>query len=269
MKKLLYIFLFAVLSGGSVYGQCHDKPEAFQVGEKIYYSVYYNWGFIWLDAAEAYFEVLPGKYEGKSAFHFKSYGRSLDGYDWIFKVRDKYEAYASDSVLRSYYFVRDTYEGGYKVDNQYEFDYKNNLIYSQSENSKKLQIKDTLLLSPCTFDMLTAIYYARSIDYSNLKKDEKVPVHMIIDNEQVELYIRYKGRETIELKDGTKYKCIVFTALMMEGSIFNGGEDVKVWVTDDENKIPVLVEAKILVGSVKAYLSKTVGLKNPITSLIE
>ena len=39
-----------------------------------------------------------------------------------------------------------------------------------------------------------------------------------------------------------------------------------VWVTDDENKIPVLVESPILIGFIRAELNKYEGLRNPLKS---
>ena len=56
---------------------------------------------------------------------------------------------------------------------------------------------------------------------------------------------------------------------MVQGTIFRGEEDVLIWVTDDANKIPVYIEAKIIVGTVKVYLKGTKGLKNPVTSLVK
>ena len=56
---------------------------------------------------------------------------------------------------------------------------------------------------------------------------------------------------------------------MVQGTIFRGNEDVLVWVTDDANKIPVYIEAKIILGSVKAYLLEAKGLKNPMKALIK
>jgi len=70
------------------------------------------------------------------------------------------------------------------------------------------------------------------------------------------------GKVVLKTKDGNKYNCIKFSALLIEGTIFKGGEDLFVWVTDDENRIPVMIEAKIIVGSVKALLSGTEGLRN-------
>ena len=85
---------------------------------------------------------------------------------------------------------------------------------------------------------------------------------MVIDNEIHDLYFRYRGKGVIETRNGEVYKCLKFTALLLEGSLFKGGEDLVVWVSDDKNKIPVLIEAKILVGSVKVYLEEATGLRN-------
>ena len=76
--------------------------------------------------------------------------------------------------------------------------------------------------------------------------------------------MRFLARETVEGLDGKRYKCIKFAAKMVQGTIFKGEEDVLVWVTDDGNKIPIYIEAKIIVGTVKAYLKDYKGLKNPV-----
>ena len=77
------------------------------------------------------------------------------------------------------------------------------------------------------------------------------------------------GREKLESTDGKTYRCIKFAVKMVQGTIFKGDEDVVVWVTDDGNRVPVYIEAKIIVGTIKAYLKSTKGLKNPVTALVK
>jgi hypothetical protein len=110
---------------------------------------------------------------------------------------------------------------------------------------------------------------ARTLDISGLKHDARIPVSVLIDDSTYEIYIRYLGKEVVESRDGKKYRCIKFAAKMVKGTIFRGDEDVVVWVTDDDNRIPVYIEAKIIVGTVKAYLKETHGLRNPISSLLK
>ena len=204
-----------------------------------------------------------GEIGKQEAIHFNSYGSSHKTYDWLFKVRDQYQSYIDVETLRPIYHHRKNYEGGFEVDNTYIFNWDDMVIYSSTWNSETPRKQDTVTIPDCTFDLLSLVYYARNLDFTKLEPGDKVPVVSIIDNEVIYLYIRYLGKEVIKHKDGEKYSCIKFSALLVEGTIFKGGEDMFVWVTDDENKVPVLVEAKILIGSVKAYLKKTKGLRHP------
>ncbi|MCD4681246.1 MAG: DUF3108 domain-containing protein, partial [Bacteroidales bacterium] len=106
-------------------------------------------------------------------------------------------------------------------------------------------------------------------DFSQYLKDEKIPISMVMDNEVHELYFRYRGKSVIHTRKGESFICTKFTALLLEGSLFKGGEDLIVWVSDDDNKVPILIEAKILVGSVKVYLDEAVGLRNEMRAKIE
>ena len=266
MRKIIFILL-SIVSHKS-FSQCDFTTSAFQPNEYISYTVYYNWSFIWLNAGDVFFRVTEINKNDQDLYHLYSYGSSHKSYDWIFKVRDTYQAYVAKDTFRPQWFCRDTYEGGYETFNQYHFDYEKDVIYSETNNSKKDKELDTLRLKECTFDVLSIIYYARNQDYDRYEVNSKIPITIIIDGEIHDLYIRYLGKEVIKTKDKKEYRCIKFSPLLVEGTIFKGGEDMVVWVTDDKNRIPVLVEAKILVGSIKAYLNETANLKYPIEALV-
>jgi hypothetical protein len=268
LKKIKILFFF-ILFANIVNSQCFTENTTFLAGEIISYKVAYNWGFIWVDAGKVIFEVDSLEKNGKVFYHFNSSGKSLTRYDWIFKVRDRYESFVDPVDFKPFEFVRNTYENAYQVYNKYIFDYSNNKIFSFTENSKKNFQEDTLDLPDCTFDILSAIYYTRNIDFSKYKFGDKIPVSMIIDNEIYNLYIRYITKEIVENIDGKLYNCIKFKAMLIEGTMFSEGEDLIVWVTDDKNKIPIIVEAKILVGSIKAYLTEAKGLRYKMEALIE
>lgn len=267
MRYFFLVILFSLLSAGAI-SQCFDSNFAFQENERIEYEVYYNWGFIWLNAGYVDFKVKPGSYIGRSVYHFDAWGSSHKSYDWIFKVRDRYQSYLDRETLRPLWFLRENYEGGFEVNNRYIFDQYNNKVYSYTQNSDRPFKKDTVSITSCTFDILSVVYYCRNLDFSHMAPGDSVPLSSIIDNEVFDLYIRYLGKENITTKEGKGYRCIKFSALLVEGTIFKGGEDLFVWVTDDLNRIPVLVDAKILIGSVKAYLVDMTGLRNPVASVM-
>nr|NQU92989.1 DUF3108 domain-containing protein [Bacteroidota bacterium] len=260
----LIIGLFYVLDG---FGQSRDYP--FKNGEKLNYRVAYNWEFVWVDAGRIEFEVNSTTYNDNPAWSFKSFGRSLTSYDWIFKVRDYFESVTDSTSMKPYLFKRITSEGGYKVNNRYVFDYQKNCILSSTENSNRSLQYDTLKIDSDILDIQTAVYYFRTLNYPIMTVGEKIPFHMIIDGESFNLYGRYLGIETIENFDGQIFRCHKFSALLVEGTIFTDGEDLFVWITDDKNRIPILVEAKILIGSVKAFFTKGENLQYPMDALIK
>jgi hypothetical protein len=244
-----------------VHAQCRIDSKAFAPGEVLTYGAYYNWGFIWLHAGEVEFKVTSKKYEGRDVHHLYSYGSSFKSYDWFFKIREKYQSYVDTETLMPLWYERDVYEGGYTAFEDYKFDYKNKVIRTYVQKRKNPGVYGTLPITPCLFDIMSAVYYFRCIDIKKYKAGDKIPLNMILDSESYNLYMRYLGKEEVKTRDKKKYKCIKFAVQLVEGTVFKGDEDAIIWVTDDENKLPVIVEAQILVGSVKAILNEAKGLK--------
>jgi hypothetical protein len=269
-KYILFVLvLFTAFSQIAQSQLLKDKFPVFKDGEKITYNAVYNWGFIWLNAGIVEFSVAETTYKNQESYHFKTSGTSLKSYDWFFKVRDYFQSYADKETLQPYFFERNTYEDGYKVLERCHFNYKDSLVYTKIQKSDKAYTEDTIKMRKNAFDLMSAVYYTRNIDFERYKINDKIPVRIILDNDFFDLYIRYLGKEILETHDNRKFRTMKFSVLLIEGTIFKGGEDLYVWVTDDFNRVPILVEAKILIGSVKATLSATENLKYPLSSEIK
>jgi hypothetical protein len=266
MKYSIYLLL---LIPNALFGQCVSQVHSFKPGEKITYLAYYNWGFVWVYAGDIEFSVKQKSYAGKQAYQFDVTGTSRKSYDWMYKIRDHFQSLVEMETFNPLTSERKTSEGGYDAYESYVFANAKKKIYSAVANSDKPFKRDTINSQPCVFDVLTVIYYCRTVDFDRYKIEDKIPLKIIVDNKIYPTYLRYLGKETLKTHDGKKYKCIKFTALLVEGTIFKGGEDMTIWVTDDDNRVPVLVEAKILIGSVKAYLGTTDGLNNEFKAQIK
>lgn len=261
----LLLFLTAFQFANS---QCIDRVKTFKPGEKITYDAYYNWGFIWIHAGDVQFNINQKTYLNRPVFSFEASGITLPKYDWMFRVRDKFQALVDMQTFSPMWAERNTEEGNYKAHENYSF-LPNGKIYSTIVKSSGPMKKDSLKAPVCTFDVLSLVYYCRALNFDKFKPDEKIPLKIVLDNQLYSLYLRYIGKEVIKARDGRKFRCIKFSALLVEGTIFKGGEDMVIWVTDDDNRIPVLVEAKILIGSVKAYLNKVEGVGYDMKSLVK
>ena len=255
------LFLFCL---GQLCAQDESGIEnfAFQSGEKLTFRGYYNWGFIWVAAGEVKLAVKNEPYEGKPAYKIEALGRSLKAFDWFFKLRDTISCYVDTTSLKPYYFDRKTNEGDYIARHEYWFDYGQDQIYSKIKKKQKPVKKDTLENKFISSDIVSVAYYTRNLDFSKYKKKEKIPLRMLIDNEIHNLYIRYKGIEDVKLKSGEVYECLKFSPMLVKGHLFKGGEDMTIWVSNDRNRVPIMIEAKVLIGSVKGLLDSYEGLKS-------
>lgn len=257
---VLAFFMFTA----NLRSQCVPQSIPFQGGERLDYDAYYHLKKIWVPAGKVRFEVKDSVYNGISCFYFDGKGKSLKSYDYFFKVRDHYSSLAKKKDLTPIRFTRRVREGGFSLYYDYHFDNKNHRakVYTNEKDTSQHQEFE---FPSCVFDVMTAVYYARTLDFSKLQIDDTIPIPMMIDKQIYnDVFIRYAGKERIKMEDGTVYNCIRFRPLLIEGTIFEDGEYMDVYVTDDKNKVPVLIEAEILVGSVKAYLTNYKGLKYPV-----
>ncbi len=260
MKKIytliLGLFTTVALNAGNDF--CGIKNSSFQSGETITFTVFYNVVGIYVNAGTASFTTTLEKLNNKPVYHIVGDGRSNSSYDWIFKVRDRYETYIDTSNLQPLKFVRNVDEGGYK---KYE-----NITFNQQTNTA-ITNDGVYKVPNCIQDVLSSIYYARNIDFSKYKVNDKIPFDMFLDNEVYHLYLRYLGKETVKTKYG-KFKAIKFKPLLVKGTIFEGGEKMTVWVSDDANHIPLRIESPISVGSVKVDMMQYKNLRYPLSSLV-
>lgn len=269
--KLLGISAFALMAfttdanthtesyPGTTYQEmCGIKNTAFKAGEKVSYTVFYAVAGIYVNAGTATFTNTLETLNGKPVYHIVGEGNSNSSYDIIYKVRDKYETYIDTSTLQALKFVRNVNEGGYK---KYQ-----NVVFNKTANTAVTN--DGVFKVPeCVQDVVSSVFYSRNIDFSKLRVNDKIAFSMFLDNEVHNMYIRYLGKETIKTKYG-KFNCIKFKPLLLKGEIFEGGEKMTVWVSDDDNRIPVRIESPISVGKVKIDMMSYENLRYPLDGLV-
>lgn len=239
-------------------GFCDVRNTAFASGESLTFKVFYTAAGIYIGAGEAVFNTTLQSLNNKPVYHILGEGKTYSFYDSFFKVRDRYESYIDTATLQPYKFVRNVYEGGYK---KYE-----NVTFNKTTNTA-ITNDGVFKVPACVQDVLSAIYYSRNIEFDKYKPGDRIPFTLFLDKELFAMYVRYLGKETIKTKYG-KFKAIKFKPLLIKGTIFEGGEKMTVWVSDDNNKIPIRVESPISVGSIKVDMMSYRNLKHPLSSLI-
>lgn len=271
MHIIRIVYTCILLSGSlrlASQSPCVRENKAFTYGEELNYRVVYNWGLVWLESAHTTFRVERSAYQGKRTYLLTGKGGTYSKYDWFFKVRDMFETQLDSVSFRPLKFHADIHEGNKNDKHTYLFNDANRRAFTIINRGEKPVALDTVKTSNCTIDVLTAIYYARNIDYSKCKPNDTVNVMLLLDGKIYSTYIRYLGKEKYTSKELGTFNCIKFSPRLVEGSIFKKGEEMIVWATDDENKVPLYIETPIIVGTIKVRLVSYKGLRNPESAKI-
>ncbi len=209
------------------------------------------------------------RYQKQKAWHLEATGKTFKAFDLILSVRDTFETFSDFETFRPIYAHRNMYHGKESSIHQYWFDYRSGKINTHIFHDNKLVYQGNLPVRENTFDLLATAYDFRKYNFDKLFVGEKVPYRMIIDRQVADLYFRYQGKEIVKTCNGEKYRCHKVSVYLLRGDFFPEGEDMTVWFTDDRNHLPIQVETKVLLGSVKALLLDAKDLKYPLISKIE
>ncbi len=234
---------------------------AFSPGEKLTYKVYYN--LFRLQAGTATFEIRETlkKVNGRDCYNIVGTGKTTDACDMFFMVRDHYESYVDAELLMPWRFVRVVNEGGFKFDDFVRFD----PIQKTAISKKSKDIKQTM---PEVFhDVLSALYYFRTFDWSNAQLNQIFEVDIFLDDQIYKGGVKYLGKEVVKTDLG-KVRCLKLQPNVISGNVFKEGAKMFLWVTDDANRIPIRIESDIVVGSVKADLIEYHNLRNEFSSKV-
>jgi hypothetical protein len=259
-KPAFLIIALCSLSFASGYDDtCNIRNTAFKADEEIKMKVFYNTLGMYVGAGEATFTAGLERYNGKAVYHLVGTGSTYSFFDGFFKVRDRYESYIDTTDLLPYKFVRNIDEGGYKKYNNVTFNHTANTAVSTNGVFK---------VTDCIQDVVSMVYYARNINFDKYKVNDKILFDMFLDDEVFHMYIRYMGKEKVKTRYG-KFNAIKIRPLLIKGTIFEGGEKMTAWLSDDPNHVLLRAESPIAVGSIKVDMMSYKNLRYPLTSLIK
>jgi hypothetical protein len=250
-----FVFLFATLSVGAqeLIPPTMKSGISFNAGENLTYQI--NYGPI--IGGVTVISLTEDNYDNKAVFHAVAIARTTGVAEVIFGVKDVYESWFDKKSNLSYRQIRNIKEGRYT--------HYNEVTYNRIDNTVDSKLTGIHHVPENILDLSTALYYIRRIDFSKAKEGDVILVNIYFADEIFPFYLRYQGKETIRTKFG-KMSCLKISPVVEVGRMFKTSDDLKIWLTDDQNCIPVLVRMDIrVVGAV--YL-KLVNYENTIAPLV-
>lgn len=253
--RIAILLLIASLINFTAYAQeLPLKSESvFKEGEVLKYKLKYGI----FTAAEATLSVKATdlKFDNKPAYQLVVDAHTSGSFDIFYKVRDHYDSYIDKTTLTPYFYQENIREASYRRQDKARF----------YQDTKKVVASTGSYTAPTTqtFDLVSAYYFARSLDITKLKIGDQFKLNYFLGDEISQLEIAYVGREVIKTKLGN-LSCLKFSPSIKPGRIFKKDSKLYLWITDDGNRVPVKAEVEILVGSVTLEIKSAEGLKYPI-----
>ena len=257
------LFLFPLFLSGSDTTKKELRTinnTAFQRGEKISFRVSYNSRLLGsVRAGEASLEIGPNNQiiGGRNTMHVVGIGETRGLFNLFFRVENRYETYIDEKAIAPLLFIRRINEGGYRKSQDVMFNHYNNIAESNTA---------TVPVVPYVQDIISAFYYARTMDMSDVKKGDEFEVDFFLDDTVYVSKIVFEGREKITTRLGT-FNTLRFKPMVLEGTVFDQPYPMTMWISDDKNKIPVLLESGLVVGSIRMELSEYQGLRHPLNTV--
>jgi hypothetical protein len=230
--------------------------DAFGTGERLVFDV--NFGFV--TAGEAVLSVTRiDTIAGRRCFRVEFTVNSLPSFSWIFRVEDHYLTFVDEQTIAPWKFEQHIREGNFRKDFVAEFDQRRKVAKAEGKEHPTPQY---------VHDILSAFYYVRTIDFSGKQAGDMITMSNFYSDTTYDLAVKVLGRQELEIGAGT-FHTIVVEPMVREGGLFKSEGRIVIWLTDDERKMPVRVNTKVIIGSIDTELRSYSGLRGPVRARIK
>lgn len=270
MRRFFSTFFFGGLVSLCVaQSVCGIDNIPFMPGERLEYQLYYNLGFIWVQAGTCEFNVRRVVCDKKPMYQLMAHGRTKKSFDSFFRVRDTLMSFVDTGTLYPVKAYKYAHEDNWHGVDEYSFLSDSNgwKITTRLKRKKKWKEPEESWTSQCGFDVITSIYRLRCLSDERLfAKGGCIEIPVRLEDGEYKLSLTYLGRERIKLYDDGFFSAHAFRLSLVEGNVFKRGDVMKLWLSDEGNRIPLLVESPLRVGCVKALFRGAEKTLNPVSS---
>ena len=266
MRKLLFILLFYL---PMIPISANDLP--FQSGEELKFDIHYKYGLVMVKAGSAHFKMVESNYQNKQSYFSILDFRTSSFFDRIFRMRDTLRSNMTEN-LQPLYHLRSVHEGNYQFAEEMFFN-KSTPEYTEVRvrrtYNQQLRFDTVLTTNTASYDLLNLLLFVRTFDFSKMETYSSRKILTFVGREIVTITVRNEGQAVVERSETLKYKTYK-VGFDFTDSAFNESKNaIEVWISDDQNRIPIKIRAKLRVGAAEVHLTTAQNLKYPFTSEVK
>lgn len=240
----------------------HD-PLPFQPGELLEYKVTFGMFAV----AKAQIRTFSSLYKinKRDCFRVEVRGKTSGAVDWVARVDDTWGSYFDSLSLYPLMSYRNIKESNYRKNEITRFDYANSMIELKTKNQKTGKMNEPKLFQfpEPVYDLISGCQFLRAQSYSEIATGDTLKVKGVFEDEFYEMEILYEGTEAVKTKLGF-LECHRLVPIMPDNKLFDGENAITLWLSADENRIPVLIDANMFIGNASCELIGHKNLKAPL-----
>lgn len=246
--------------------------QLYHPGEQLFYRVSYK-AKMFPNTEVGAVEVCTyeEQIDGKTRYRVEGIGRTLPTYRWFYNLEDIYRVWIDPQTLRPVRFASDIREGEYTFESTYSYIWPDSTIHTRWRSRQRPFQEKQMHLTAESMDPISLFFTLRSAEAEDFIVGEPGTFHMVLQDTIKLIRYRYLGRENKKIRNIGRFRTLKFECQLgtTEGYSFTDGTIFTLWVSDDDNKIPLYIESPVKIGSIQAYISGYKGLKYPLDSRIK
>ncbi len=255
---------------GHAQAQCMQNNKVFSNRERVEFDVYFKWGLLSPRGASASITITESEYNGIPAWKSELLLNTTGMVDKMFRIRDTITNYVSKNPQRLLFSTKRSNEGGYyQIDNlTYSYKGKETHVHAFRRNLERIKNDTVLVGGDCVLDILGSIIHARSFDWNGMEQGQQYSLQVAMGKSVIPISYRYEGQRIVD-RDKVKFSTRYFIVDIYDEAFTESKEAMEIWIGDDENHLPIKVRAKLKIGAMEAYYSKSSNLRYPLKSRVE
>lgn len=260
MKNKKWTAVILILTSVSMFGFRENweprkvKNNSFSTGESYEYKI--KLGFMTIGQATVNVNNKIYSVNNRPCFKVDVIGKTT-GISDLLKIKNSYLSYIDTVSILPHKFIYSAREGNYKKDQTIFFDQKQAKAIRIENNNK-----ETFKTPENIQDVVSSYYFLRTIDFTTLKVGQTITEPMFFSDELYHMKVKFVGRTSIET-NGKSIKVLELSPILPSNSLFEGQDAIKIWVSDDENKVPLKLVVHFKIGNATMELKKYNGVKHP------
>ncbi|MDR0799135.1 MAG: DUF3108 domain-containing protein [Dysgonamonadaceae bacterium] len=265
---MLWFFLCIIVSCG--YAQVPEHP--FQHGEELKYEIKYKYGLVMIKAGSANYQVQSAVYNRQAAYESILTFKTYSFFDKFYKIRDTLTSYISVPKLIPLYNGRSVNEGDtHYLEKLFINKYGENYteVHVIREKSTIVKVDTVLSVNNMGYDLLNIFMYVRALNYEQLTPGIALSTTTFLGESKVNIIIRYQGASILDRGSNVKYKALKFNIDIADKTFNESKNSMEIWISDDNNRVPLRLKAKLKIGAAEADLISYKNLKHPFEAEIK